>query len=100
MELSEGAEIYLDAIKQQAVRTLGLLDREQYSRTFGCMDRTFWAWKFTDFSGARFQEDQNMIKPRKLLIAGFSGWCINGKCNCRTLLIKHQIGLYSGPVFE
>jgi hypothetical protein len=32
------------------------MDRERYSPTSGCCDRTFWAWKFTDFPGARFQE--------------------------------------------
>jgi len=32
------------------------MDRERDSRTAGCCDRTFWAWKFTDFPGARFQE--------------------------------------------
>lgn len=31
-------------------------DREPFSLTYGCFDRSFWAWKFTDFAGARFQE--------------------------------------------
>ena len=31
-------------------------DREPLSQTYGCFDRTYWAWKFTDFPGARFQE--------------------------------------------
>ena len=48
--------VYLDAILGNAVRVLGLMDREPLSATRGCMDRTFWAWKFTDFPGARFQE--------------------------------------------
>lgn len=48
--------IYLAAIRANAVRVLGMLDRERWSRTFGCMDRTFWAWKFVDFPGSRFQE--------------------------------------------
>ena len=33
-----------------------MLDREALSPTSGCLDRTYWAWKFTDFPGARFQE--------------------------------------------
>ena len=41
---------------EQAPRVLGWLDREPDSRTAGCMDRTYWAWKFTDFPGSRFQE--------------------------------------------
>jgi hypothetical protein len=32
------------------------MDREQPSLTYGACDRTFWAWKFTDFPGSRFQE--------------------------------------------
>jgi hypothetical protein len=32
------------------------MDREPRSRTAGCCDRTYWAWKFVDFPGARFQE--------------------------------------------
>lgn len=49
-------EVYLGALRREAVRILSLLDRESYSPTYGCMDRTFWAWKFVDFPGARFQE--------------------------------------------
>jgi len=52
----EASQIYLSAILGQAVQVLSLLDRESFSRTFGCFDRTYWAWKFTDVPGARFQE--------------------------------------------
>lgn len=31
-------------------------DREGFSKTYGCFDRTYWGWKFTDFPGARYQE--------------------------------------------
>ncbi len=48
--------VYLEAIRNQAVRVLGLMDREEFSPTCGCLDRTYWAWKFIDFPGARFQE--------------------------------------------
>ncbi|HSK18808.1 MAG TPA: hypothetical protein VK912_06690 [Longimicrobiales bacterium] len=47
---------YARAILEQAPRVLSLMDRERFSRTAGCMDRTYWAWKFVDFPGARFQE--------------------------------------------
>lgn len=50
------AQVYLNAIEREAVRVLSLMDREVFSPTFGCIDRTYWAWKFTDFPGARFQE--------------------------------------------
>ncbi len=50
------AEVYRRAILAKAPHVIGLLDRERFSRTHGCMDRTFWAWKFTDFPASRFQE--------------------------------------------
>lgn len=50
------ARIYRDLVHREAVRVIGLMDRERFSPTCGCMDRTHWAWKFTDFPGARFQE--------------------------------------------
>lgn len=52
----QSADLYAEAILAQAPRTLGLLDRETLSPTAGCGDRTYWAWKFVDFPGARFQE--------------------------------------------
>ncbi|MCZ6672123.1 MAG: hypothetical protein O7C75_04210, partial [Verrucomicrobia bacterium] len=52
----DNLEPYQSALRNQAVRVLSLFDREDYSPTFGCGDRTFWAWKFVDFPGARFQE--------------------------------------------
>lgn len=51
-----GSTPYLDEVLAQVPRVLGRLDRERFSPTFGCLDRTYWAWKFTDFPGARFQE--------------------------------------------
>jgi len=53
---SDRAGIYLQSIIKEAYRTLGLMDRDSSSVTFGCLDRAHWAWKFTDFPGARFQE--------------------------------------------
>lgn len=49
-------DAYHGAILLEASRTLGLMDREPLSPTRGCCDRTYWAWKFTDFPGSRFQE--------------------------------------------
>lgn len=40
----------------QMQRLLSRIDREKTSITYGCFDRTFWSWKFTDFPGPRFQE--------------------------------------------
>jgi hypothetical protein len=51
-----GAEPYQTAILEQIPRVLSRMDRQRESRSAGCCDRTFWAWKFTDFPGARFQE--------------------------------------------
>lgn len=47
---------YLDLAQVAMPRLLSRMDREQPSRTYGGFDRTYWAWKFTDFAGARFQE--------------------------------------------
>ena len=54
--MADKLEVYQSALSGLAVRVLSLYDREDYSPTFGCGDRTFWAWKFVDFPGARFQE--------------------------------------------
>lgn len=56
MSPSPAGEPYQAAILEQMPRVLSRIDRERYSRSAGCCDRTFWAWKFTDFPGARFQE--------------------------------------------
>ena len=55
-EAARGADLYLRPILARAHGVLGLMDREPVSPSFGCLDRTWWAWKFTDFPGARFQE--------------------------------------------
>lgn len=48
--------MYAALIIEQAPRALSMMDREALSPTAGCCDRTYWAWKFVDFPGARFQE--------------------------------------------
>lgn len=54
--MAENPELYQSALTSQSARVLSLYDREDFSPTFGCGDRTFWAWKFVDFPGSRFQE--------------------------------------------
>lgn len=54
--MNGAADLYGRAILEQAPRVLSLMDRETLSPTAGCCDRTYWAWKFVDFPGARFQE--------------------------------------------
>jgi hypothetical protein len=48
--------LYCRNIAGEGPRMLGLLDRDPASRTAGCFDRPFWAWKFVDFPGSRYQE--------------------------------------------
>jgi hypothetical protein len=47
---------YVQQALAQFPRLLSSGDREPLSLSYGCFDRSFWAWKFTDFAGARFQE--------------------------------------------
>jgi len=59
MKEAEGVVVndpYLNHVVAQIPRVLSWLDRESFSTTYGALDRTYWAWKFTDFQGARFQE--------------------------------------------
>src|SRR5437868_4237858 len=50
------SECYAGPILEHAPRILSMMDRECLSPTAGCCDRTYWAWKFVDFPGSRFQE--------------------------------------------
>jgi len=56
MTASEAGQLYLQRALEQMPRSISLQDREPLSRTYGCFDRTYWAWKFVDFAGARYQE--------------------------------------------
>jgi len=47
---------YLSLALAQIPRLLSLEDREAFSKTYGCFDRTYWCWKFTDFPHPRCQE--------------------------------------------
>src|SRR5689334_19214397 len=48
--------VYVTAIEGPLGRALSRLDAEATSPAWGSFDRTWWGWKFTDFSAARFQE--------------------------------------------
>lgn len=58
--MSDSAVIHTNLYLRHALAAMPRListgDREPLSQTYGCFDRTFWGWKFTDFPGARFQE--------------------------------------------
>ncbi len=56
MTAADAAQLYLRRALDQMPRSISLQDREPLSRTYGCFDRTYWAWKFVDFPGARYQE--------------------------------------------
>ncbi len=50
-----GKEIYAQKGLGQLPRLLGFMDRNPYSTTYGCMDRSYWLDKSTDFSSSIFQ---------------------------------------------
>lgn len=58
---AQASPTYAQIILEQAPRVLSLMDRERLSATAGCMDRTYWAWKFVDFPGARYQEGLSVL---------------------------------------
>ena len=47
---------YLSMALEKIPLLLSLEDRRGLSITYGCFDRNYWCWKFTDFPGSRFQE--------------------------------------------
>jgi hypothetical protein len=51
-----GFAVYTRAMEGPLGRALSRLDNELTSPSRGSFDRTWWCWKFTDFSAARFQE--------------------------------------------
>lgn len=53
---TNSAPVFQSLLINETAKVLGMLDRDSYSQTFGSIDRVYWAWKFTDFPGARFQE--------------------------------------------
>jgi hypothetical protein len=55
------AGIYWRLAAPAVERALSLLDGELTSPSRGRFDRTWWAWKFTDFSASRFQEGVHVL---------------------------------------
>lgn len=56
-EISPYLTPYLEEAHKAFGRVLSSLAREEgYGNTVGSFDRTWWCWKFTDFSASRFQE--------------------------------------------
>ncbi len=51
-----GKNVYVEKTIQNIPRILGLLDRNESSKTYGCFDRQFWHYKVVDFPCARMQE--------------------------------------------
>lgn len=47
--------IYIKKLFEEIPRLLSLEDRDFASETFGCFDRSYWAWKFKDFPDATLQ---------------------------------------------
>jgi len=47
---------YLQAVLAQVPRILGQLDRNPWSSTYGCFDRSYWHYRVVDFPCARCQE--------------------------------------------
>lgn len=56
MSYSPSGEPYRSAILRTLPRLLSRIDRDSTSPSAGCCDRLYWAWKFTDFPGPRYQE--------------------------------------------
>jgi len=54
--IEERLNIYHSLIVGKVPLILSLQDREEFSPTYGCFDRTYWQWKFIDFPDARLQE--------------------------------------------
>lgn len=49
-------EPYAEVAINQIPRLLSLVDKNEFSKTFGCFDRTYWHYKINDFPCARLQE--------------------------------------------
>jgi hypothetical protein len=55
-ETSSDVNIYADVAFSQSARILGLIDRKQDSRTFGCCFPYYWKYKLVDFNNLKLQE--------------------------------------------
>lgn len=54
--MTSADKTYANAAQPLLGRALSYLDWETTSASHGSFDRTWWCWKFTDFSATRFQE--------------------------------------------
>lgn len=54
-------DVYRTAASARLGGVLSLVDSEISSATRGSFDRTWWGWKFTDFSATRFQEGAHAL---------------------------------------
>ena len=43
---------YLEQVYRNLPRILSLFDQDEFSPSFGCGDRNYWAWKLKDFPNA------------------------------------------------
>jgi hypothetical protein len=53
--------VYTDTLSRVLGRALSRLDSEPTSHSYGCFDRTWWCWKFTDAPAPRFQEGTYLL---------------------------------------
>lgn len=56
-----GSGVYLQTLRPLVGRALSGLDAEPTSPSHGSFDRTWWCWKFSDFSAARLQEGAHVL---------------------------------------
>lgn len=54
--MKNSRKAYADIVLTLMPRILGSMDRNEYSDTYGCLDRAYWQYKTSDFACARFQE--------------------------------------------
>ncbi|MCK4454655.1 hypothetical protein KAU51_04935, partial [Candidatus Parcubacteria bacterium] len=53
--INTNGKIYVEVALSQIPRLLSLMDRKKGSKTYGCLDRYYWRYKFIDFPSANFQ---------------------------------------------
>lgn len=93
--------LYFKNVILHVPRLLGLEDRDPYSSTRGCFDRSYWAWKLKDFPDATMQRG---VYPLSILYSYDHGenpyvhsvsigeWCKAGILYCAR--IQHENGSF------
>ncbi|MBI4609470.1 MAG: hypothetical protein HY726_10705 [Candidatus Rokubacteria bacterium] len=61
MSTREDGDLYTGLALAQVPRILGLADRREGARTYGCFDRYYWQYRLMDFPNARFQEGVHLL---------------------------------------